>query len=77
MGQPSDLSDWSDQSAYTLPPTLDQYIIHSGDTLMAVVRAYNAAGLNVSLQDLLDANPGIEPTKLMVGQLIFVPLPKE
>ena len=54
-----------------------EYIIHSGDTLMAVVRAYNAAGLNISLQDLLDANPGIEPTKLMVGRIIFVPMPKE
>ena len=72
-----DPSDSSDKAAYMLPPTLYQCIIHSGDTLMAIVRAYNAAGVNVSLQDVLDANQGIEPTRLSVGQIIFVPAPKE
>ena len=44
------------------------YRIQSGDTLGRV-----ASAKGISLQDLLDANPGIEPTRLSIGQTINVP----
>jgi hypothetical protein len=53
-----------------------EYIIHKGDTLAAIVRDYTANGVSVSVQDLLDGNPGIEQGKLRVGQKIFIPAPK-
>jgi peptidoglycan endopeptidase LytF len=46
------------------------YIIRSGDTLFAIARRFN-----VSLSDLLDANPGIDPEALQIGQVICIPRP--
>jgi len=45
------------------------YTIRSGDTLFSIARRYN-----VSLDDLLEANPGIDPERLFVGQVICIPL---
>ncbi len=45
------------------------YTIRSGDTLFAISRRFN-----VSLDDLLEANPGIDPERLMIGQVICIPL---
>ncbi len=45
------------------------YTIRPGDTLFAISRRFN-----VSLDDLLDANPGIDPNMLMVGQRICIPV---
>lgn len=44
------------------------YTIQSGDTLGKV-----ASAKGVSLQELLDANPGIQPTRLSIGQTINIP----
>lgn len=46
----------------------DSYTIRSGDTLSAV-----ASRCGVPLNDLLGANPGIEPRRLSVGQTIALP----
>ncbi|HZK56137.1 MAG TPA: M14 family metallopeptidase [Desulfosporosinus sp.] len=46
----------------------DTYIIKSGDTLSKIAHKFS---LNLPL--LLTANPGIEPTKLQIGQVIKVP----
>ena len=46
----------------------DNYAIKAGDTLGKIARKYY---LNLSL--LLTANPGIEPNKLQIGQVIKVP----
>lgn len=47
------------------------YTIRAGDTLFAISRRFN-----VSLDDLLEANPGIDPNRLMIGQRICIPLPE-
>lgn len=46
------------------------YTIRSGDTLFAISRRFN-----VSLDAILEANPGIDPERLMIGQRICIPLP--
>ncbi|HON06942.1 MAG TPA: LysM peptidoglycan-binding domain-containing protein [Verrucomicrobiota bacterium] len=52
-----------------------EYIIQSGDTLSKIVKAYNDAGIKVTLKQIQDANPGINPNALKVGQKIFIPAP--
>ncbi len=51
-----------------IPGTGKEYIIVSGDTLGAVAHRNG-----VSLKALLEANPGVNPKKLQVGQKIQVP----
>ena len=50
-------------------PTNNCYTVQSGDTLYAISRFYN-----ISLDDLIEANPKIEPDSLSPGQLIHIPL---
>jgi LysM repeat protein len=51
-------------------PTLSDYAIAKGDTLSGI-----ASNHKVTLRALMDANPGIEPTKLQLGQKIHIPPP--
>ncbi|MBM7856022.1 LysM repeat protein, partial [Desulfohalotomaculum tongense] len=44
------------------------YTIKAGDTFYSIARRYD-----VSLDDLLAANPGIDPDNLRVGQVICIP----
>ncbi len=46
------------------------YIAQTGDTLYAISRFYN-----VSLDDLIEANPNIEPELITPGQVICIPPP--
>ena len=54
--------------AVVQPGTTGRYTIKSGDTLSAV-----AAAFGVSLEDLLAANPGIDPQGLRSGDTIRLP----
>lgn len=44
------------------------YTIAAGDTFYAISRRFN-----VPLDSLLQANPGVDPDRLMIGQVICVP----
>ncbi|MET0017093.1 LysM peptidoglycan-binding domain-containing protein [Oscillibacter sp.] len=44
------------------------YIIQQGDTLYKIANQYG-----VSVQDVITANPGVNPFNLHVGQIIRVP----
>ena len=57
------------QAVYPPCPEGNYYTIRAGDTLYAIARQFN-----VSLDDLLEANPGIEPFQLQVGQVICIPV---
>lgn len=57
------------QPIYPSCPEGNYYTIRSGDNLYDIAVKYN-----VSLDDLLEANPGINPYMLMVGQVICIPL---
>lgn len=52
------------------------YVIQSGDTLSAIVRAYRDKGIKVSVEQILKANPGLKADRLHVGEKIFIPAPQ-
>ena len=47
------------------------YKIKSGDTIAKIAPKYN-----VSVQDILSANPNVNPSRLMIGQEIVIPVKK-
>lgn len=55
-----------------------EYVVEKGNTLSAIIVAHNAAfkdqGRKTSLQLILDANPGLEPTTMQVGRKLFIPM---
>ncbi len=53
------------------------YPVQEGDTLALIVKAYREKGIKVTVQQVLDANPGLKATSLKVGQKIFIPKPKQ
>lgn len=57
------------QPVYPPCPEKNYYIIKQGDTFYRV-----ALRFNVSLDDLLEANPAADPDKLFIGQVICIPL---
>lgn len=59
----------------TIPEKGYEYVIQPGDTLSKIVKAYNDAGIKVTLKQIQDANPGLNPNSLKVGQKIFIPAP--
>jgi LysM repeat protein len=54
----------------SLPAVPQDYAIVQGDTFSALAKKFG-----VTTKALLEANPGVEPTKLQVGQKIHVPAP--
>ncbi len=51
------------------------YEIQAGNTLSAIAKAYNDKGYKVTVKQILDANPGLDPKSLIVGKKIFIPDP--
>ena len=60
-----------------------EHIVQTGEFLSTILSAYNAAfkteGLKgrVSQSQVLKANPGMKPDRLLVGQKLLIPLPGE
>jgi nucleoid-associated protein YgaU len=53
-----------------------EYVIQKGDTISTIVQAYREKGAKVTVTEILNANPGLNPSKLPVGKKIFIPAPK-
>jgi LysM repeat protein len=53
------------------------YNIRSGDTLSAIVKAYRDQGIKVTTDQILKANPGLNPGDMKIGQKIFIPAPQQ
>lgn len=53
------------------------YTIRKGDTILAIVKAYRDQGVKVTTDQILKANPGLDPKSLKVGQKIFIPTPAQ
>ena len=62
------------------PPPSDAkvfpYVIQSGDTLDAIVQAYKEKHIKVTVAEILKANPGLKPERLIVGKKIYIPAPE-
>ena len=58
-------------------PQLSIYTVQDGNTLAEIVKAYRDKGVKVTVQQVLDANPGLKATNMKVGQKIFIPKPKQ
>ena len=54
-----------------------EYKVQSGDTLGAIAKAYQEKNIKVTVKQILDANPGLKPEKMYVGQKIFIPAPQQ
>ncbi len=65
-------STGNDEGFPSLPPTPTAtpfiYLIQSGDTLLAIAQRFN-----VTLDELLAANPAIDPNFLIVGEEVIIP----
>ena len=53
------------------PFTQRVYVVRKGDTLWSIADAYYGDGQR--WRDILEANPGLEPTKMRVGQQLILP----
>lgn len=64
----------------TSTPNADQtgfyYVIKKDDYLSLIAQAYREQGIKVTTQQIVDANPNLNPKKLIVGTKIFIPAPK-
>jgi len=49
-------------------PATTEYTVVAGDTLYGIAKKYG-----ISLRSLMDANPGVDPRRLRVGQKLVVP----
>jgi phage tail protein X len=51
------------------------YTIAAGDMISTIAKAYRAQGVKVTSDQILKANPGLNPNSLIVGKKIFIPDP--
>lgn len=65
----------TDNSTPSGPQKGYYYEIKSGDTLSAIARAYREQGIKVSVDQILAANPGLNPKNMVVGKKVFIPDP--
>jgi len=61
--------------AGTSPQKGYEYAVQRNDTLSIIVKAYREQGIKVTTDQILKANPGLNPNSLKVGQKIFIPAP--
>jgi len=54
-----------------------EYSVQRNDTLSIIAKAYRDQGIKVTADQILKANPGLNPNNLKVGQKIFVPAPAQ
>lgn len=52
-----------------------EHTFEKGQTLSAVVSAYRAKGYKVTQEQILKANPDLNPNSIPVGKKIFIPVP--
>ena len=50
-----------------------KYVVRAGDSLSSIAHLFGIAGVAVSPKELLAANPGLDPARLRVGEVLFVP----
>lgn len=53
------------------PPNSMPYTVRQGDTFFSIARTFG-----ISVDAIIAANPGVDPNRLFVGQVICVPIPQ-
>lgn len=53
-----------------------EYVLKQGDTLSAIVAAYGKENIKITTDQIVKANPGLNPNKLRPGQKIVIPVPQ-
>ena len=77
--KPGPTKPQKESATATPPPTSDkgfEYVIKSGDTLGAIVQAYKEKNIKITVKQIVDANPGLKPERLIEGKKIFIPAPQ-
>ncbi len=63
------------------PPALDKghykYAVQPGDFVSTIVKAYNEKGIKVTVEQILKANPKLDPNRMRIGQEIIIPAPEK
>ena len=49
------------------------YTIHAGDSLTTIAQAATAFGQIITVGEILEANPGLDASRLLIGQKIMIP----
>jgi hypothetical protein len=49
------------------------YVIHVGDSLASIAKAAGVFGQLITVEEILKANPGLDPARLLIGQKILLP----
>jgi LysM repeat protein len=62
-------------TAPAVPQKGYEYKVQAGDTIGAIAKAYRDQGVKITSGQILKANPKLDPSKLYVGQKIFIPDP--
>ena len=70
-----DIADTTNNPDSGVPQKGYEYPIQKDDTVDAIARAYRAKGVKVTRDQILKANPGLNPNKMVVGKTIFIPDP--
>lgn len=68
-----DVPTTSSDNTSSTPSNGYYYPVKQGDQLGLIVKAYRDKGVKVTMKQVLAANPGIDPNKLLVGEKIFIP----
>jgi LysM repeat protein len=50
-----------------------EHIVKQGETLSGIVAACRQQHIKVTRKEILDANPGLNPDRLIAGKKIFIP----
>jgi LysM repeat protein len=54
-----------------------EHVVKKGENLSLIAQAYREKNVKVTVKDILQANPGLDPNRLQVGQKVFIPAPKQ
>lgn len=72
--KPVPTTDNGEMATTTYPLPGQPYIIHSGDSIAAIANAVSRLGQPLTAREILEANPDLDPSRLQVGQKIFIPV---
>ena len=72
--EPEPAAPSPEPSGYTGP--VFEIEIQKGYTIRAIAQKYSESGHKITAADILKANPGVDPRKLKIGQIIKIPAAK-